>query len=277
MSADRPKKHWARRLVVRGAFVYLLTVTAMWFLENRFVYHPSTADAFWTEPPDPRIRDVWIDANIKGSERLHGWWLPLEGASEALVICHGNGGNVCTRGPSLVRFADGLKRSILIFDYPGYGKSPGSPNEEKCYESARAASRWLLAQGFASERVVIYGESLGGGVATKLAAEVDHRALILMKTFTTLPDVAKSYFPMLPTQLLMSNRFDNASRIKECKRPILIAGATADSIVPYRFAQRLFEMANEPKRFRVLEGDEHNSPLPPDFVPEMRQFLEEHP
>jgi len=247
-------------------------------LENKLVYQPRTAEESWEEPPDARIQEVWIPASIDGCDRLHAWWLPKEGSSNALMICHGNGGNISSRGPSLGRFADELNCGILIFDYPGYGKTSGSPSESNCYESARAAYRWLIDEKKVDPtRIVIYGESLGGGVAVQLASEVDHRALVLMKTFTSLPAVGQKQYPWLPVKWLMCNRYDNLSKLPSCKRPVLIAGASMDEMVPFAHSEELFRIANEPKHFRALVGSEHNSSLPADFLPELRTFLKAHP
>ena len=134
--------------------------------------------------------------------------------------------------------------------------------------------RWLKDEKHVpSERVILYGESLGGGVATEMASRYPCRALVLVKTFTSLPATAKRHYPWLPVYWLMSNRFDNLAKMPSIHCPIFIAGATADRVVPFEQSETLFHAANEPKQFFRDEGADHNDPLPDDFWDELREFL----
>ncbi len=272
------QRGWRRgftRLLLGFILVYGAVLTMMLWFENRLVYSPLKAAEFWEPPPDPSITDVTL--SMPSRIRLHGWWYPVSGSQSALLICHGNGGNLSGRGQTMVRFGQALNRSVFIFDYPGYGKSEGKPSEAGCYAAAEVAYKWLRdQQGIGGSQIVLYGESLGGGVAVELATRLDHHCLILMKSFTSLPAVAKQLYPWLPTHLLMSNRFDNSNKLSRCTRPVLIAGATEDTLVPFLQSEQLFGLANPPKRLIRLEGDDHNSPLPEDFLPQLWQFLEEH-
>jgi fermentation-respiration switch protein FrsA (DUF1100 family) len=204
---------------------------------------------------------------------LHGWWHPCERGEGAILICHGNAGNVSHRGDDLLRWAREVNVSALVFDYPGFGKSEGSPTEAGCYAAAEAAYAWLMDRGFSPERVLIYGESLGGGVAVELARRKEHRALVLVNTFTSMPDVAERLYPFLPIQPLMRNRFASLAKIGELKRPIFQAHGTADSLIPYAFAERLHAAAPEPKEFLSMPGNDHADPLSADFIPRLRAFL----
>ena len=167
-----------------------------------------------------------------------------------LLLFPGNAGNLSGRGASIVKIAELLGTSVLIFDYPGYGKSEGKPNEAGCYDAAEAAIRWLKNEKqIPTERVIFYGESLGGGVATEMASRHPCRALILVKTFTSLPATAKRHYPWLPVHWLMSNRFDNVAKLPAIHCPVFIASATADQVVPFEQGEVLFQTANEPKHF----------------------------
>jgi fermentation-respiration switch protein FrsA (DUF1100 family) len=173
---------------------------------------------------------------------------------------------------------DLLKVHVLIFDYPGYGKSEGRPTEQGCYQAADAAYAFLtVTQKVAPEKILLYGGSLGGGVAVDLATRKSHRGLILVKTFTSAPDTGASMFPWLPVRWLMRNRFDNLAKIKSCHRPVFIAHGTMDNLVPFAHSQRLFEAAHEPKSFFIMPGADHNAPLPQEFFTALRTFLDKHP
>jgi uncharacterized protein len=264
-----------RKAVLVVVLTYLGVVILMLFLENRLVYRRETAADHWEEPPDPSIRDVTFPA--ASGLTIHGWYCDQPGSSEVLLFCHGNGGNVSYRGLSLLRFRDLLGCSTLIFDYPGYGKSDGKPSEAGCYDSAEAALRWLEDVKHApSERVIVYGESLGGGVAVEMARRHAPRALVLMKTFTSLPAIGQRQYPFLPVKWLMYNRFDNLAKIGEVHRPVFIASATHDTLVPFEMGKELYAAANEPKAFFALEGDDHGDKVSDEFLLALRRFLDRH-
>ena len=244
----------------------------MWLLENRLVFHPVLAAEAWDAPPDAAIQDVFLTS--PEGNKIHSWWMPRRPDAPVLLLFPGNAGNLSGRGESIVKIADKLGTSVLIFDYPGYGKSEGKPNEATCYDAAEAAIRWLRDEkGVPPERVILYGESLGGGVATEMATRYPCRALVLVKTFTLLPAVAKRHYPWLPVYWLMSNRFDSLSKLPGIHRPVFIASATEDRIVPFAHGESLFIAANEPKQFFRDGGSDHNDPLPDAFWDVLDDFL----
>ena len=163
---------------------------------------------------------------------------------------------------------------MLVFDYRGYGKSEGKPDERGVLADARAARTWLAQKaGVAENRIVLMGESLGGAVAVDLAAD-GARALILENTFSSMPDVAAYHYPWAPVRLLMRTQFNSLARIGSYHGPLYQSHGDRDSIVPLRFATRLFDAANEPKRFLLVEGADHNDPRMPQYYDKLREFLE---
>jgi uncharacterized protein len=269
----RPRlRRFVRRWAVRLAACYVVICLVMWLLENRLVYYPVAATELWNDPPDPGIQDVYLTS--PQGRMIHAWWLPREPDAPVLLVCPGNAGNLSGRGQTLLKMADRLGTSVLIFDYPGYGKSEGRPNEPNCYDAGEGAVRWLRDEKqIPPGRVILYGESLVGGVATELALRHPCRALVLVKTFTSLPAAAKRHYPWLPVHWLMSNRFDNRSKIGDVHCPVFIASATADQVVPLAHGEKRFAAANEPKHFFRDEGSDHNDPLPDTFRDELGAFL----
>jgi fermentation-respiration switch protein FrsA (DUF1100 family) len=257
---------------------YLGVCLVLWLLENSLVYRPSSAHD-WTAPPADIQADIQdVDLSSADGTQIHAWWLPCQGADEAVLYCHGNAGNLSYRGGSMAKMCDLLKVQVLIFDYPGYGKSGGRPTEQGCYHAADAAYAYLTDQKkIAPDKILLYGGSLGGGVAVDLASRKPHRGLILVKTFTSAPEAGASMLPWLPVRWLMRNRFDNLSKIKTCTRPVFIAHGTADTLIPFAQGKRLYEAANEPKQFFTLEGADHNDSLPAEFFTKLRGFLDKNP
>jgi fermentation-respiration switch protein FrsA (DUF1100 family) len=263
-----------RALVLGVGGGYLGVILVLMALENRLVFFPTPAAVDWQPPLSDLIQDVQL--TTPPGMKLHAWWLPQEGATGAILYCHGNAGNLSHRGRSVVAMQQAMRQSVLIFDYPGYGHSEGRPSEAGCYAAADAAYDWLRrVPEIPGEQIVLYGGSLGGAVAVDLAARRPHRALLLAKTFTSMPEVGQHLHPWLPVRWLMRNRFDNLAKIGRCKGPVVIANGTADTLVPFSHGEGLFAAANEPKLFYPLEGANHNDPLPMEFFQAARRFIEQ--
>lgn len=273
-----PRRKRIRRFLLRWILflfaLWVVVLLVMLSFENSLVYRPTSAAEDWLAPADSRTQDVWL--KFEDGTKLHAWWLPHESAKGAVLVAHGNGGNLSHRGQMAAELHNTLGRSVLVFDYPGYGKSEGKPSEAGCYAAGDAAFKWLTGdRKIPAHEIVLLGESLGGGVAVELATRHDHRALVLLQTFTSLPDAAKFHYPWLPTRTFMSNRFDNRSKIAACKKPVYIAHGTADRVIPFSHGEELFQAANEPKRFLTMPGHDHNAFLPAEFMQGLRDFLAE--
>ncbi len=244
-------------------------------LENLLVYRPRRHSADWRPPPDGHVEDVVVP--LPDGTHIHAWWCPVEGwepGRGAMLYCHGNAGNLSHRGAGIGHWQRELGQAVLIFDYPGYGKSEGRPTEAGCYAAADAACDWLVqAQQIPAERLLLYGGSLGGGVAVDLAARRPHRALLLLATFDSMPGVAQQLYPWLPVRWVMRNRFDSVTKIRNCRRPVFIAHGDRDRLIPPALGRRLFEAANEPKSFFTLQGRDHHDPPGADFWEALREFL----
>jgi fermentation-respiration switch protein FrsA (DUF1100 family) len=245
-------------------------------LENRLIFAPTRAAEDW-EPPPPDLDIQDVELTSADGTRLHAWWMtprdwrPAQGA---VLYCHGNAGNLSYRGEQLRLWRDLIRLAVLIFDYPGYGRSEGKPSEAGCYAAAAAAHDWLVnVKATAGERIILYGGSLGGAVAVNLAARRPHRALVLVSAFSSLADMARLRFPWLPARWLLRTRFENVGTIRTCRRPVFIAHGTADRLVPFAQGERLFAAANEPKEFYPMPGHDHNHTPPPEFYEQLRQFL----
>jgi fermentation-respiration switch protein FrsA (DUF1100 family) len=192
-----------------------------------------------------------------------------------VLYCHGNAGNLSHRAESVRRWQKLLGLAVLIFDYPGYGRSTGKPTEAGAYAAGEVMYRHLVQdRGIAPERIVLQGGSLGAAVAIELARKHPHRALVLVGPFTSLADMASLVFPWLPPiRWAVGNHFDNLAKIGECKGPVFIAHGTKDTIIPFEQGRRLYQTARQPARFFPMEGYDHNNTPGPDFYAALREFL----
>lgn len=254
------KRIWTRRLVlllVAGlAVLYML----YWF-EHQQVFHPSrTLDVTGAALGRP-YEDVTLNAT--DGIRLNGWFFPasLDSARKDLVVlvCHGNGGNISHR-LGLAQALLGTGVNVFLLDYRGYGRSEGHPSEQGTCLDAHAAYGWLRSRNFPPGRIVVFGESLGGGVAAELAVSSPVGGLILQSTFTSIPDIGAELFPWLPVRRIARIRYDTFSRLPDIRVPVLIMHSRADELVPYAHSQKNFAAANEPKLFWEIRGG-HNDPL----------------
>ena len=251
---------------------YLAIVVLMMALEDSFIFFPIGYEEDWLSA-GLEHEDAWFTA--ADGTKLHGWYVPHENPRATVLFAHGNAGNLSHRAGMLDILHDRVGVSVLIFDYRGYGRSEGKPNEEGVLADARAARAWLAErEKIAEEDMVLMGRSLGGAVVVDLAAEKGARALVLESTFSSMPDVAAYHYPWLPVRWVMRTRLNAAEKIPACHGPLLQSHGTADTIVPERFGRRLFEAANEPKRWGPLPGLNHNDPQPPWYYDELAEFIE---
>jgi len=250
----------------------------MMFFENRLVYPvPSLSSPdTWTISQTAQT-DVAFEA--EDGTALHGWYFAHDQPRFAILYCHGNGEDISYNAAHMDFLRDKLEASIFAFDYRGYGKSEGSPDEAGIISDGLAAQRWLAEKlQLKTDEIVLMGRSLGGGVAVAAAAQQGARALILQNTFASLTEVAAGKFPWLPMRWMMRNRFPSAERITNYTGPLLQTHGTEDQVVPYAQGQQLFAAASGlPKQWIKNIGIGHNGPLPPLYYEQLVKFLDALP
>ncbi len=167
---ERSWKHRSARLTIYLAVVYVAILVALLLLEDQFLYGPRHAEVDHA-PAGVEVENV--EMTSRRGDRIHAWWTaPKDWRPEqgAVLFCHGNGGNLGHRGRALPHWLEEMGLAVLLFDYPGYGRSSGVPSEAGCYAAGDAAYDWLCdVQNVPAERILLYGGSLGGGIAVDLA------------------------------------------------------------------------------------------------------------
>ncbi|MHB1425358.1 MAG: alpha/beta hydrolase [Gemmataceae bacterium] len=244
-------------------------------LDEMLLFYPSKYPEGNWKPKGLNFEDVWFEA--EDDTRLHGWYCPCDKPRAVFLFAHGNAGNLAHRGWLMQYLQSQLRVTALIFDYRGYGRSEGLPTVEGILQDARAA-RAVLARRAAvpQEQIVLMGRSLGGAVVVQLAAESPVRGLILESTFSSFKDVARHHFPRL-AWLVPASKLDSLSRIKRCTGPLLQSHGDADSTIPYAQGLKLFQAANEPKRWITIPGGDHNSPQSSEYFQQMDRWLDDLP
>lgn len=252
---------------------YLFVLLAMIWLETWLVYPAPSAESGDWNPAGLGHEDVWFDS--ADGTKLHGWFVPHSNAKRAILYCHGNGEHIAFNADLAAKLRDSLEASVFLFDYRGYGRSEGRPNEAGCIADGRAAQRWLATRmGIRPCEIVVMGRSLGGGVAVALAAEEGAQALVLENTFPTMSEVAAAHYPWLPVGWLMKNRYDGIDRIKQYHGPLFQTHGVADTLIPLATARRLFDACTSPMKQWIEFPDlGHNSPCPNNYYDELSAFL----
>lgn len=190
--------------------------------------------------------------------RLTGWWIPAEGARATVLFFHGNGGNV-SHCLDVAETCTMLGLNVFLFDYRGYGLSSGRPSEQGLYLDAEAAYTYLVDQRrLEGDMIVLWGRSLGGALACRLASERACAAVVLESSFVSVPRVARDHHAWLPCSLFEDCRFDTLDFLKKVRSPVLVIHSPEDEIVPFDHGRILFSSASGLKEFVVIHGP-HNS------------------
>jgi uncharacterized protein len=241
---------------VLAIVLYGFLIALLAWQQRRILYIPDR------RPPDLAAAGVSgaqaVTVHTRDGLDLLAWWVaPADGTMPVVLYLHGNGGNIAYRARRFAQ-ASRLGWGMLLLEYRGYGGNPGTPTEAGLLEDARAAYAWLATDGIAASHVVLWGESLGTGVAVHLAGEVELGAVLLESPFTSIAALAQLRFPYAPVDWLIRDRFDLIGRIGNVRVPVLVMTAGRDRIVPPAMGRAVFAVANEPKRFWLAPDAGHN-------------------
>jgi hypothetical protein len=224
--------------------VYGVLVGGLYVFQRHLLYFPDVARPELGDLAALGVREATLKT-VDGLSLL-SWYLPPHDGRPVIAYLHGNGGHIGYRTERLRRFArNGY--GVLMAEYRGYGGNPGMPSELGLIADGAAALDFLGGEGIAPNRLVIYGESLGSGVAVPLAAQREVAGLILEAPFTSVAEVAQHHYSFIPASALVRDRFDSLARIGDVKAPILVLHGERDRVVPVRFGRALFDAAPEPK------------------------------
>lgn len=259
-----------RALCLAAVAMYMLAAAFMYVSQRNYQYFPSHQGLAASAVGLTGVQDLKLAGS--DGETLQAWYAPAGAGKPTILFLQGNGGEIADRGE---RFAAYQAQDFGVFflSYRGYGASSGSPSEGGLVRDALTAYDWLVAQGVKPERMMLVGESLGGGVAVQLAAQKPVAALALEATFASAVNVASVIYWWLPVRLLMKDKFESISVIAKIRAPLLITHGAADEIIPLIEGQKLFAHANQPKQMIVVPDGTHGSILSAEtWMNEMRFF-----
>jgi fermentation-respiration switch protein FrsA (DUF1100 family) len=236
--------------------LYLLFLAILFFAQRSFLYFPNRS---YVPLSKARANPAFREFAVRTSDGvdLRAWYAPATTKQLTIIFFHGNADSLYSAAPIADPYiADGY--GFLLAEYRGYSGLPGRPTESGLYNDGRAYIQGLVGKGIASKNIILFGHSLGTGVAVQLAQEFDVRGVMLLAPFLSIPKLARVHFPIFPASFLVLDRFDNETKISKIHAPLLIVNGDNDQVVPPSQGARLYELANQPKEFHSLAGRGHN-------------------
>jgi len=255
-------------------FFYILLLIAVFFFQRNLLYHPDLDNYVKNqdiiEPTDIEKVKIATKDNID----IAGWFYNKDlNKFKTILFFHGNAGSLENRTYKLNHFKN-LNTNFLIIAWRGFSGNKGKPNEVGLYEDAKSAVKWLQAKGIDRKNIILYGESLGTGVAVEIAQNKNYAGIILESPFTSMVDMGKKYYPFFPVRLLLRDKFESYKKINKIRSPLLIIHGKVDKIVPYSMGKRMYELANEPKFFYSQEYGDHMVEYDQKLLSALEKFIQ---
>ena len=261
-------------IAVIAACIYLTVLALLTVLQRRFLYGPDTARPDISAAAIPEARELTVQT--ADGLNLLAWWVPTNSAIQPVVLyLHGNAGHIGNRAHRMVRL-NSFGWGALLLEYRGYGGNSGTPTEAGMIQDARAAYAALRDMGIPAERIVLYGESLGTGLAVRLATEMPVGAIILESPYTSIVAIGQQKFPYVPVAWLLRDRFDLIGRIGTIAAPVLVMTGGRDTIVAPTMGHAVFAAAPGPKTFWLAPDAGHNDLIAAGAFDEVLAFVRQH-
>jgi len=249
---------------------YVIIILFTYFYQRNLLYHPSENN-YQGDNINFNYQEVFIE--VEENINLKSWIIKKDLKNyKTILFFHGNAGDLTNRIHKLNEL-NKLDVNILIISWRGFSGNAGKPTEKNLYHDGKKSVEWLNDYGVKNKKIVLYGESLGTGVATELAQDNSFAGVILESPFTSIADTAKIYYPYLPIDLLIKDRYDSSKKIKNINTPILIMHGKKDDVVPFKMGEELFDKANQPKFSYFSENDDHMMEFNDQLMNSLRKFL----
>ena len=252
---------------------YVLLLAVMFFFQAHFLYYPSVnnylKDQTTNEPSEIKKVKITTKDNIE----LVAWSYNKDIEKfKTILFFHGNAGSLENRTYKLNHFKD-LNVNFLIIAWRGFSGSAGKPHEVGLYNDAASAIKWLKSKGVTEKNIILYGESLGTGVAVEVAQNKNYAGIILESPFTSMINVGKKYYPFFPVSFLLKDKFESYKKVNNISVPVLIIHGKVDKIVPYDMGKKMYELANEPKFFYSQEYGDHMVEYDEKLLSALKKFI----
>ena len=267
---DTKKMNYLAVILLTFVFAYFLLLIFTYFFQRNLLYHPNV-NSYSDDKILVNIKKVKIKTN--DNIDLISWYHNKNKKDyKTILFLHGNAGSLENRIHKINHFKN-MNVNFLIIAWRGFSGNEGSPTEEGLYEDANAAVRWLEFNGIKKKNIIIYGESLGTAIALEIAQNKNFAGIILESPFTSMIDVGKKKYPILPVKLLLKDKYQSDIKIKNIQSPILIMHGKADNLVPFNMGEKMYELADNPKYSYFTEYDNHMMHYDEKLVSVLKKFI----
>ena len=250
--------------------IYLTITSVLYYSQRSLLYHPTENNYSGDQltVPIDKVR-IKTDDNIE----LLSWYHDKDIQNyKTILFLHGNAGSLENRIHKINHFNE-MEINFLIISWRGFSGNEGKPTEEGLYKDAKSAVKWLINKGVKKENIIIYGESLGTGVATEISQNESFAGIILESPFTSMVAAGKSKYPIFPIGLLLKDKYESDKKIKNIKSPVLVMHGEADTIVPFWMGKKIYELANDPKYYYFPEYDDHMMEYNDKLLNTLKSFI----
>ena len=265
---------------IKMYIIYIISLVVLIYLIITFILYNSQRNLLYLPSENNYSGDqltVSIDKiKIKSDDNIElmAWYHEKDIEKyKTILFLHGNAGTLENRIHKINHFSD-MDINFLIISWRGFSGNKGQPTEEGLYKDARGGINWLNNKGVKQENIIIYGESLGTGVASEIAQNNSFAGVILESPFTSMVAAAKSKYPIFPIKLLLKDKYESDKKIQNIKSPILIMHGELDKIVPFWMGKKLYELANQPKYSYFSKYDDHMMEFNEELINSINAFIE---
>ena len=257
-------------ILIITLLIYFFILVSTYVFQRSLLYHPSENNYSGDEILVP-VEKVKI--KTQDNIELVSWYHNKNSNDyKTILFLHGNAGSLENRIHKINHFKD-MKVNFLIIAWRGFSGNKGNPTEKGLYEDARSAIRWLESNNVKEKNIIIYGESLGTGIATEIAQNKNFAGVILESPFTSMIDAGKDKYPYLPVKFLLKDKYESDKKIKNINSPILIMHGKVDNIVPFHMGKKMYELANDPKYSYFSEYDDHMMEYNEKLLNALKKFI----
>ena len=264
------RRNFLLEVIIGVILIYLSILVLLFIFQRNLMYLPEENN-YSGDKIKVDIEKVKI--NTSDNLDLLGWFHKKDLKKfKTILYFHGNAGKLENRIHKLNHFND-MEVNFLIIAWRGFSGNKGKPSEKGLYIDGNSATKWLKNLGLNEEDIILYGESLGTGIATEIAQNSNFAGLILETPFTSMVDAAKNVYPYIPVGLLLKDRYENYKKIKNINIPILVMHGEADQIVPFRMGKKIYDIAKQPKYYHFTKYDDHMMEYDENLVSELKKFI----
>ena len=253
---------------------YILLILVVFIFQRNLLYHPSVNNYSKETVFDESVEITSVKIKTEDDIQLLAWFHNNNIEKfKTILLLHGNAGSLENRIYKLKNFKN-LNVNFLLVAWRGFSGNKGKPTEAGLYIDAKSAIKWLNSKGIVKENIILYGESLGTGVAIEIAQNQNYAGIILESPYTSMVHLGQKHYPFFPVKFLLKDKFESYKKIKKISIPVLVMHGKSDNLVPFAMGKKMYELANNPKFFYVQEYGDHMMDYDEKLLNALKKFIQ---